>query len=482
MKKYHVLLIFLASLMALQCAKGGKPFSFNFNTSRPKVMFWFPTSFSTNINPNTPISLYFSKKMDCESTNNAFSLTSSSGAINGFFSWDPGMKLMVFKPSEALRDSVMYTITLTTAAEDADGNDLLTKFESVFYINNDIQPPTVVNYTPPNNAVNVAANSNIVITFSEAIDLDTIYNGISISPSVQWMYTSNPTRTVITFDPTYNLTIGSTYTITIAGSVTDQNGNPLANPLSFTFTIGNDFLHPAITAVTSNDWTGAPMTWDENVIPFHNVEKDEPITITFSEPINVASLNQAISLNPSCPFYYTMAGGNTQAIINFTEPMESETNYTLHIASTVTDVSNNPLDRNYIYHFITDGEHSRRPAIVSVSDPITGVWPPNSVITLQEYNEVGPPPWIRSDMITITFNRAMNPTAFMLSATKEVGTGGTPGIIDQQWNAGNTVFTFRLRDIVNLGIYRLTIEGGDGGSEDQYGNHMLEDYTRIIEF
>jgi hypothetical protein len=47
-----------------------------------------------------------------------------------------------------------------------------------------------------------------------------------------------------TLTPSSALAAGTTYTATVAGTVTDTNGNPLASPANWTFTTGPDSTHP----------------------------------------------------------------------------------------------------------------------------------------------------------------------------------------------------------------------------------------------
>lgn len=113
-------------------------------------------------------------------------------------------------------------------------------------------PPTVTSTTPANNATNVAANTNIDITFSEAVSFDT--NSFTISGSVSGVVAAaivgtSPT-TSYTLNPDTDFSAGETVTVTlIAAQIADVDGSAdqLGSDFVFSFTITTgavtNFIH-----------------------------------------------------------------------------------------------------------------------------------------------------------------------------------------------------------------------------------------------
>jgi hypothetical protein len=454
------------------------------NFTQPEIVSIYPLNLMTNVENDVIIEVRFSREMDTIKTNNSFSLSSASGMVNGYFRWLDNGKRLSFEPRNVLKDSEMYTITISSSAEDKDGNDLKKTTTSVFYVNTDLNSPEIQSHSPDSNEIGVLPDLSdlsppgyIAIIFSEAVDPDTLYDGITISPAVQGTYAWNVTQRIITFNPIYNLNYGTTYTVTVSGSLTDISGNPLLEQYSFNFTVGDDFEKPEVSSVYQDLPAPGNYTWFENEVN-DEIEKDEDIIITFSEEIDVDTLYDAITISPSCDFYIDTNAAHDQAIIVFNSPAESKTNYTLSISSTITDVQNNNLIKKYIYQFYTDGVYSIRPEVVEINDPIEGVWPPGCMPTLNIFN-----PYVD---IHVVFSAEMIPSSITIVAERVIGDAGNPTIINPDWPdiapGKFLVYEFDLSRVLTGNIYKLTLKGGRNGARDIYGNYMKEDFIQYIRF
>lgn len=482
------------------CGSGADTLQFNLDFSQPRVARVSPSNFATGIAADSPVVVEFSKRMDTAKTNTAFTLSSPSGRSSGAFSWDSGGRVMVFRPFSGLSDSSMYTIMVSTSAEDAEGNDLAEEHVSVFYVNRDIVPPSVVSFAPANGSIGIPPhfdpmdpnpNRHLRIIFSEAIDLDALHAGITISPAVQGLFSWDQTQSIIDFQPTYDLDYGTTYTVRIGESIRDVNGNALAGAISYSFTVGDDFGKPCIEQVRSHDADGnSAITWNESANPNMLVEKDRPIEIAFNERVNTGTLSGAISLSPHCEYYISSndpADPLTTATIVFTSPMKSEEHYTLRIAPGITDLQHNALDKEYIYHFYTNGTHSIAPRIVLITCPDY----PSSPGWL--FGEIVPltltPPSCHTG-IKIDFSAIMEPASIDISISREVGSGGPAYIVNTDWpspQAGDlwqrfTRFGFDIHNAAAGNIYKIKIKGGGNGIRDRYGNYMKEDFVQYVRF
>ena len=100
--------------------------------------------------------------------------------------------------------------------------------------------PSVTSVTPVRNALNVAADSNITVTFNQAILSATVttttfnVDGF-ISGSISGSYSGGGTDT-ITFDPDANFAIGETITVTLTTGLQSSSGS-MATPDTWQFVV-----------------------------------------------------------------------------------------------------------------------------------------------------------------------------------------------------------------------------------------------------
>jgi hypothetical protein len=131
----------------------------------------------------------------------------------------------------------------------------------------DTTAPTVVSTVPANGASNVAVDTTVTVTFSEAMKASTITTGsftlVADSTSVSGSVSYNSGTYTATFTPSADLSEDTTCTATLSTAITDAAGNPLASAYSWSFdTIG---------AVVPGDATG------DGVVDARDITKVERI-------------------------------------------------------------------------------------------------------------------------------------------------------------------------------------------------------------
>lgn len=102
--------------------------------------------------------------------------------------------------------------------------------------------PTVASTAPADNATGIAVNSNITVTFSEAVTATASSFQINCATSGAHAFTLSGGPTTYTLDPTTDFTQGEVCTVTVvAAQVTDQDGTPeqMAADYVFDFTVIN---------------------------------------------------------------------------------------------------------------------------------------------------------------------------------------------------------------------------------------------------
>ncbi len=449
--------------------------------TQPEIISAYPANHMTGVDSDTTVTIVFSKKMDTTKTSNEFALSCSFGAIEGFFYWDMDGRKLVFQPKKSLITAEQYTIFISSAAEDAAGNDLKKPFTSIFSVSIDLSPPTVISHTPANDAM-VVPDSAITVRFSEPIDLNTLYSGITISPPLQGSYTWDLSHAHITFTPLYKMSYGTTYSVIINTDIKDTSGNALAERCFYNFTVGDDFVKPTLNV------TQPPSSelWRED-IENTGVEKNNDLVIEFSEEIQISELRNAITITPACEFFVDTNPVHTAANITFKQPLKSEEHYTLKISPTITDMQNNPLEKEYSFHFFTNGAGSIAPVITAITDPKNpGGWALNDIQPLT-FDPPSPPDLPGYYSVQIHFSSKIMPTSLALSIERTLGTGATPQITNPDWpeiapgNKFNT-YSFDIYGVKAGATYKITIKGGENGARDLRSNYLKNDFVQYIRF
>lgn len=108
----------------------------------------------------------------------------------------------------------------------------------------DTTPPAVVSKLPTNDQVNVDLKSAIVVTFSEALNPETVTSvnvllrragAGDVQRTVTWEAASN----TVYIKPTLLLAVNTQYTVTLTRGLKDQAGNELAQADEWSFTTGS---------------------------------------------------------------------------------------------------------------------------------------------------------------------------------------------------------------------------------------------------
>lgn len=224
-----------------------------------------------------------------------------------------------------------------------DGNDIPFVFAqslagySVAGLRSDTTAPSVVSTTP---SAGRAATAVVAATFSEAIDPTTLAagwrvlgpNGSALAGQVR--ITGNTAH----FVPDAGWQNGS-YTATLTTAVTDLLGNPLAQDVSWHFTL--DGAAPAVIAVTPADKAS-------------NVLSTTPLVIQFSEPIDPASVSfSSIRLDGGAGVALTPTVSGATLTLTPAAPWPKRATIQVGLNS-VTDLAGNPMASGFTTSFRSD--------------------------------------------------------------------------------------------------------------------------------
>ncbi len=220
--------------------------------------------------------------------------------------------------------------------------------------------PTLLSVSPAAGTTGVDVNPAITVRFSESLDQATVTSDYlrlmdNHNLLVPETVTYNPQTYTATITPTSALSFGSTYTVVVAGGtlgVRDLAGNPLAQTIGSSFTTAGspvpDTTPPIVIATNPSD--GAT-----------SYAIDGSITVTFSEPLNAASVNAAsVNVLRNGQLRVTTTATYNPATNSITitpaAPLDYGTNYTVYViggSTGVRDLSDNAMASNVSSSFRT---------------------------------------------------------------------------------------------------------------------------------
>jgi len=216
-----------------------------------------PADGTTGVATNAPVSVTFSNQLQSANGVAIYNGASQVGATASLSGDGKTVTLTGTWP-----DAAEVTITVSTAVTDVFGrrpaSTMTSRFRTV-----DLSPPKVATTVPANNAIQVAGNAPVVVTFNESL-------GPATNPSavVRVQNGANDVAgsaaitapAVITFTPTATFADNTTYTVTVNGAI-DASGNTQVAPFTSKFST-TDTAAPVLT-VTSPSSTA----WLNNAKP-----------------------------------------------------------------------------------------------------------------------------------------------------------------------------------------------------------------------
>ncbi|MEQ8478902.1 PKD domain-containing protein [Fulvivirga sp.] len=129
-----------------------------------------------------------------------------------------------------------FDVILTVV--NSSGSDTETKSGLINVEALDTEGPTVTNISPSSDATGVALNTNIVVTFSEAVDINSVNNSsviLSGGASNSIVANVSISGSSMTIDPSEDFNYETEYLIVLS-ELEDLNGNPMSTTFSSRFT------------------------------------------------------------------------------------------------------------------------------------------------------------------------------------------------------------------------------------------------------
>jgi YD repeat-containing protein len=344
-------------------------------TLTPVVVNSNPFNGATGVSVNTAITLQTNVPVDPGSVNSTtFQLQDSTTqqAIAGTYSLSASGQTLSFVPAAALVTTRTYNVLFNhLGITDLAGNALTCSFSvcdfSFTTAAANTTGPTVVGVSPPNGFTQVPINAQIVIQFSEPVDLLTL-NQITLSgggsPVTVAQQLTNGNQTLI-LNPSQALLSLTSYTLTVTG-VQDLSGNTISPAFTSTFTTANGAdlsLPPAVATVNPfNGAVGFPV--------------NAAIQLQFSKVVDALTVSGAtFQLSPKTngvtgspvAAAITVAPNGTSATLTPSGALAPSTTYVVEATTGITDLIGQPLAA-FSSTFVTAAGTSSL-AVVAVSPP-----------------------------------------------------------------------------------------------------------------
>jgi len=348
------------------------------DTTAPTVSTYSPSDAATGVAVGSNIVLTFSEAI--QKGTGAIVIHSGSATGTAVATYDAATSgnlavsgsTLTINPTADLATGTQYFVTLAAGSiKDLAGNGYTGTttydFTTVAAPAVDTTAPTVSTYSPSDAATGVAVGSNIVLTFSEAIQKGTgaivIHSGSATGTAVATYDAATSgnlavSGSTLTINPTADLATGTQYFVTLAaGSIKDLAGNGYTGTTTYDFT----------TALPSVVDTTAPTVSSYSPsIAATGVVVGSNIVLTFSEAIQKGSgaivIHSGSAIGTTVATYDAATSGNLSVsgstlTINPTTDFAAGTEYFVTLdAGAIKDLSgNNFAAQTGSYHFTTGG-------------------------------------------------------------------------------------------------------------------------------
>ncbi|MGD8747439.1 MAG: Ig-like domain-containing protein, partial [Balneolaceae bacterium] len=412
---------------------------------RPVVTSTNPANNASEVDISTPISARFNQDMNPSSfTDKTFILRQDTIPVTGTINYSDS--IATFKPSDKLTFGKTYTAKISKEAENLAGVTLDEDLAWSFTTAGEPKPPAVISTSPDNNATNVPVGSSISATFSKPMNPSTI-NDTTFSVSLMGSTINGNisySGTKATFTPSSNLNFNSTYSVTITPGVEDQDGNNIANKVTWSFSTPADNTPPQISSTNPADRQ-------------KNLPVNTSITVTFSEKMDANSINNNTfilrkgSTGVSGTITYS---GNTASFVPSAD-LDFNSEYSAIITNGVQDLAGNQLENNYSWSFTTGKEPDDTAPRLTSTDPAD-----NETNVAVNTN------------ISATFSESMDPSTIN-ATTFQVTLNGS--VVSGTVNYSGTTATFTpASDLEFNSTYAVTVTTG---VQDLAGNNMASNVS-----
>lgn len=219
-----------------------------------------------------------------------------------------------------------------------------------------MDPLRVTRVSPEAGIVDTDSLSKVDVFFSADAEkpltegaFSLLADGIAMEGTLTW-----PSGDHLEFTPYAAFSRTQTYRVKVTTEAEDTDGNSLKEDFTREFRASSDSTRPILVSVTP--------------LPESAVPTLRPIVeLTFSEPMDVTSVINALSLSPDAAGYVVDSGDATSFRYELTEDLKWQTRYEIEISEAARDQAGNALGKTEKRAFFT-GTESISPSVLSVTD------------------------------------------------------------------------------------------------------------------
>lgn len=265
-------------------------------------------------------------------------VTTTQGALNGSFSLSNDKKIVIFTPASNFSDSAMITALAGVGITDIAGNPLAQEVKSVFTVKDAVVPasPLIKEVLPS------SPTKESSVTIKGTAEPQSKVGRMVEGAVNEWVDT-DPVSGAFTL--TAVLTLNQPNLIRLVACDKSQNLSPAAE-----ITITSDTIASAVT----------------NVVPASaasGIAVDSPVTLTFSEPVNPATVEANIkvtdSLEQAVSGNIVFSANNSVVTFDPGDNLTPGTVFTVTAAAAITDKAGNQMAGVFTSKFTTGGYSPR---------------------------------------------------------------------------------------------------------------------------
>ncbi len=320
----------------------------------------------------------------------------------------------------------------------------------------DLRTFSVVSWSPREKRLTSLSEVVVEIRFSKEANRSLTERAFSItgddarlSGRFSW-----PDSRTLRFTPAEPLSDFVVYLMRLSTEAEDTLGNDLCAPFAHTFTTKDDVERPSVLSVLPPD---------------HGRIADPllPISITFSEAMNPATLFPAFSLSPPAVGFLSLSSDGSVLTFTPSEQLAWQSEYVVCIAKEAGDRQRNTLGAAFTARFLV-GTDTTRPSVVSVACLDASIVllpddPADSRLTVSEG-------WESNASLVVRFSEPV----LTRSALAAIGISPRVGQTIREANASSTsILTYDFPDRLAYGTtYTLTVAPG---IQDVQGSRTLDE-------
>ena len=344
------------------------------DTDVPTLTSSSPTDGATEVGVNDNIVLNFSEAVDAESGNIIIYKSSDDSQVESIPVGNSkvsgsGSTEITINPNTTLDSLTTYYVQVAaTAFDDSSSNSYagITDTTTLNFTTADVEAPTLT-FSPLDGATGIADNTNITITFDEAIrntdnseltdtnvdSLITLKETNSSGSNIDFDATIDSDKKIITINPDSDFSSQQVVYVAIGATVEDSSDNAISAS-NITFTVAAPTSPPSLTFSPSDDSTDIAVDTNITITFDKAIRHIDNTDITDTNVDSLITLNKTNSSGIGIPFNATIDSTNKVITINPSSNFSSGQVVYVAIGAAVEDYYNNAISSSSITFTVVD--------------------------------------------------------------------------------------------------------------------------------